>query len=138
MSERLRYLSVERVIRLHLKIMTQMGAPEAPLRSPALLESALLRPQQLAHYQGADIAKQATALAVGISQNQPFLDGNKRAAYLSMVAFLQMNAYSIDAEPLSIAEHLMHVAERSDDREAAVGEFTAWIRERLRPLDAAT
>ncbi len=117
--------------------MSRMGAPEAPLRSLALLESAILRPQQIAHYQGADIAEQAMVLAVGISQNQPFLDGNKRAAYLSMISFLEMNGLRLEAQPLDIAERLVHVAERSSDREAAVEEFTAWLRARIKPLDTS-
>lgn len=51
-----------------------------------------------------------------------------------MAAFLEMNAYRIDAEPLDIAKRLEHVAERNGDRAEAIDEFTGWIRERLVPL----
>lgn len=104
MSDPLIYLSVERVITLHNRIMTRMRVATAPLRSLALLESAVLRPQHLAYYQGADIAEQATALAVGISQNQPFLDGNKRTAFIAMEAFLAMNGFRIEALPYTDRE----------------------------------
>lgn len=137
MSEQVRYLGVNRIIRLHQRIMTRMGASEAPLRSRALLESAILRPQHIAFYQGADIAEQATVLAVGISQNQPFLDGNKRTAFVAMEAFLELNGIVINAAPLEIAQQLVRVAERADDRDTATDEFAAWLRERLRPLAPA-
>lgn len=138
MTSPILYLSVDRVIMLHERVMVRMGVPPAPLRSAGLLESAVLRPQQLAHYQDADLAEQATALAVGISQNQPFLDGNKRTAFTAMVSFLEMNGFRIDAAPLQIAEHLVQVAERTGDRDEAAAEFAAWVRERLRPIDAST
>lgn len=113
----------------------RMDRPPAPLRSAALLESAVVRPQQLAYYQGADLAEQATALAIGISQNQPFLDGNKRTAFIAMVTFLELNGFKINAESLHIAKQLEQVAERSRELEHASQEFTTWIRERLTPLD---
>lgn len=134
MNKSLRYPGVEQVIRLHRMIMVQMSAPEAPLRSRALLESAILRPQQISHYADADVAEQATVLAVGISQNQPFLDGNKRTAYLTMIAFLEMNGLRLDAQRLDIARRLEDVAERTEDRVSATEEFAAWIRDRLKPL----
>lgn len=135
MSEGTHYLSVDRVILLHQRIMLKMGSEAAPLRSAALLESAVLRPQHLAYYEGADLVEQAAILAIGISQNQPFLDGNKRTAFVSMRSLLRMNGFRIDAPPLEIAKQLVGVAERSDDRDDASSEFATWLRERLKPLD---
>lgn len=137
MTNDIRYFSLDEVIALHALIMEETGWEPSPLRSAGLLESAVLRAQNLAHYQGADLADQASSLGIGISQNQPFLDGNKRTAYVVMLTFLEANGYTIDAAPLDIAEHLEHVAERTADRETAVVEFCDWIRERMRRLDPA-
>jgi death-on-curing protein len=134
MSEGTHYLSVDRVILLHQRIMVKMGSEAAPLRSFALLESAVLRPQHLAYYEDADLAEQAAILAIGISQNQPFLDGNKRTAFVSMRAFLRINGYRVDAMPLDIAHQLVGVAERSKDRDQASAEFATWLRERLKSI----
>ena len=134
MNRPLRYLTVERVIRLHDMIMSRMNMPPVPLRSAALLESAVLRPRHLAYYEGVDLAQQAAVLAIGISQNQPFLDGNKRTAFISMIVFLEINGYAIDAPPLETARKLVDVAERPGERGQASEDFAAWLRDRLVPV----
>jgi len=134
MTESLRYLTLPEVIALHELIMANTGHTPAPLRSPGLLESAVTRPQNLAYYEGSDLAEQAASLGVGISQNQPFLDGNKRTAYVVMLTFVETNGFTVDAPPMDIAEHLVGVAERTEDRDAATEEFAVWIRERLKPI----
>jgi death-on-curing protein len=138
MTPNLRYLTVPEVIALHTLIMEDTGHATAPLRSAGLLESAVARPQNLAYYEDADLADQATSLGIGISQNQPFLDGNKRTAYVVMLTFLETNGFTVEAAPLDIAEHLVGVAERADDRDAASDEFAAWLRERLKRIDATS
>jgi death on curing protein len=135
MTQAVRYLSVDEVIALHALIMDETGWQPAPLRAPGLLQSAVLRAQNLAHYQDADLVEQASSLGIGISQNQPFLDGNKRTAYVVMLTFLEANDYTVEAAPLEIAERLVRVAERASDREAATEEFNDWIRDRLRPIE---
>jgi death-on-curing protein len=138
MMENMRYLSVPEVVALHELIMGETGHAPEPLRSPGLLESAVTRPQNLAYYEGADLAGQAASLGVGISQNQPFLDGNKRTAYVVMLTFMEINGYTVDAVPMDIARHLVGVAERADDREAATDEFASWLRERSKRINAAS
>lgn len=125
------YLTVPEIIEAHAQIMERMGAAPTPLRSLDLLESAAMKPQAAAYYAGADIAEQAALLAIGISQNQPFLDGNKRTAYASMKVFLYINGFRIDAPSLEIAKHLVGVAERDDSLEEATSRFAAWLRERI-------
>jgi death-on-curing protein len=131
------YLTVDEVKRIHVRAMSSMGWSEAPLRSEGELASAVARPQHAAYYGGADLAYQAVTLCVGISQNQPFVDGNKRTAMAAMRVFLELNGYAITAEPLSIALHIEAVADRHGTLDAAIDEFAAWLRERLRPLDRA-
>jgi death-on-curing protein len=130
------YLTVEEVMHIHARAMESMGWNEAPLRSEGELASAVARPQHAAYYGGADIAYQAVTLAVGISQNQPFVDGNKRTAMATMRVFLQLNGYAINADPLPIALHIEAVADRLGSLDEAIDEFASWLRERLKRIDA--
>ncbi|MBC7620016.1 MAG: Fic family protein, partial [Candidatus Saccharibacteria bacterium] len=57
------------------------GAPG--LRNEGLFDSALARPLNLALYESPDIASLAASYGVGLAKNHPFVDGNKRAAFLA-------------------------------------------------------
>ncbi len=124
------YLTVPEIIEAHAQIMERMGSAPEPLRSMDLLESAAMKPQAAAYYAGADNAEQAALLAVGISQNQPFLDGNKRTAFTAMRIFLAINHVRIEAPGLEIAKQLEAVAERDGSLGEATLQFAAWLRER--------
>ena len=71
------------------------GAPG--LRDAGLLESALGRPPNLAHYGKPDAFDLASSYGVGIAKNHPFVDGNKRAAFLSVGLFLFLNGWRLTA-----------------------------------------
>lgn len=66
------------------------------LRDPGLLEAALFRPQT-GYY--ADLIAEAAALWESLSQNHPFIDGNKRTAFAVTYTFLAINGLRITAEP---------------------------------------
>ncbi len=133
-----RYLTMPEVIALHRRMMDGMGWAPAPLRSEDLLESAIQRAQAAAYYGGADLVEQACVLAVGISQNQLFLDGNKRTALYSLLVFLRLNDLTYAGERFEIADKLVEVAEREGSLEEATGAFATWLRERVRPIAADT
>jgi death on curing protein len=88
---RIRYLSVLDVEALHVFIMEKTGDPPSPLRDRGLLEAAVTRPRMAAHYEDADLIQQAAILAVGISQAQAFIQGNKRTAFIAADLFLRIN-----------------------------------------------
>lgn len=67
------------------------------------LEGALARPATHAHYQDADLALQAAVLAHGIAKTQPFIDGNKRAALVAMLTFLEINGARLQATDRELA-----------------------------------
>lgn len=66
------------------------------LRDSGLLSSALARPQNLYTYEGATLISLAAAIAHGIVQNHPFIDGNKRTAFQVMFVFLKVNGKTLD------------------------------------------
>ena len=81
------YLEVAEVIEIHLEFKERTGVRSQGIRAQNELESALALPQMAAHYEKADVIRQATYLAIGISRNQPFVDGNKRTAFAATDAF---------------------------------------------------
>ena len=107
-----RYLSPEELIALHDVAIARCGSPAAPLIAPDKLDSALNRPRHAAWYEGADLVRQAVPLAVGISQSQAFLDGNKRAAFAALDVFLSVNGLSYEGESLAMARWIESIAER--------------------------
>lgn len=127
------YLSVAAVIAIHDEIMERTGYIPAALRDEGLLESALMRVQTAAYYQGADLVQQAVLMAVGISQNQPFVHGNKRAAFAALDVLLRINGLQFSGDPLDLARQVERIAEREDERSALSDEFAAWLRQHLVP-----
>lgn len=122
------YLTTADVIAIHEEIVARTGAVSAPLRDEGLLESALTRPKMAAHYEGADLVRQATLLAIGISQAQSFVDGNKRTGYAVAEVFLDINGLEMTCDPLDLARHLEEVASRNDSLDAATDRFDSWLR----------
>ncbi|MGI8913303.1 MAG: type II toxin-antitoxin system death-on-curing family toxin [Chloroflexota bacterium] len=125
------YLDVADVVALHNVMMERLGLRPEPLRDAGLLESALLKPQMAAHYEQADLVRQATLLAVGIAQNQPLVDGNKRTAYTISTMFLRQNGLLFQGDIIEMADQLILLAERTDGLDATTRRFEAWLRERV-------
>jgi death-on-curing protein len=124
------YLSLAEVIAIHAFIMERTGYAPAPLRSEELLESAVLRPQMAAYYEQVDLVRQAVLLAVGISQAQAFLDGNKRTAFAACDAFLRLNGLKYPGPGIDFARQLEAVAEQEDKTQALL-DFETWLREQV-------
>jgi death on curing protein len=97
----------------------------AGIRDEGLLESALARPRQLWTYEAnADLARLAAAYGAGLVRNHPFVDGNKRAAFLAVGLFLGLNGYQLVVDPVEAARTVFALAAN----EVGELEFAAWIR----------
>lgn len=127
------YIEAAEAIELHREAVDRTGTIYQGIRAQNELESALARPQMAAYDEEADLIRQATLLAVGISQNQPFVDGNKRASFAVAVTFLDANGILYDGRPIDFAKQLEAVAERTDSLDAATDRFEAWLRENTVP-----
>lgn len=53
---------------------------------------------------------QATALAHGIAESQTFIDGNKRLALVSMLTFLEVNGYAVNATDPELANWIISLS----------------------------
>lgn len=96
-------------------------------RDAGALESALARPQNLALYGEPDAAALAATLAFGIARNHPFVDGNKRSAWVGARLFLRLNDVLIafDKSEATIMMQQLAAGELTED------EVAAWLRDRL-------
>lgn len=94
------------------------------LRDEGLFDSALARPQNLAVYGTPDHADLAAAYGVGLAKNHPFIDGNKRTAFVAVELFLVLNGYELTASDADCVLTMLAVA-AGDLDEAA---FAAWVR----------
>ena len=129
----LRYLQLRDAVAMHSETLHRLQrAPEA-LRDENLLDSAIVRPRMASYYEEADLVRQATLLAIAVSQAQAFVDGNKRTAYASLDVFLRLNGQMYIGEPIALAEQLEAVATRPDSPDAATDRFEAWLREWVGP-----
>ncbi|ABD71113.1 Death-on-curing protein [Rhodoferax ferrireducens T118] len=97
------------------------------VRDHNLLESALARPQQLAHYGSPDEADLAASYGYGISRNHSFVDGNKRTGFVALELFLALNGYDLTATDADCVLIMLSVA-AGDIEEAA---FAQWIRQHV-------
>jgi len=131
----IRYLTLADVLALHQAVMERFGAAPAPLRDEGALESAVMRAQMAAYYDEADIIRQAALLAVGISQAQAFLDGNKRIAFAACDVFLRVNGLAFSGDPLAIALQFEALAKREDSLDKATDRFEHWLRKHVSPRD---
>lgn len=121
------------VIELHDRIMERTGARPEALRDEGLLESALMRAQTAAYYEEADLVTQAMLMAVGISQNQPFVDGNKRAAFVTLDVFLRINGLEFRGDPIELAMQIEQIAEQPERRAETTNDLVRWLGERVGP-----
>jgi death on curing protein len=99
------------------------------LRDEGLLESALARPLNLALYEEPDVAALAAAYGVGLAKNRPFVDGNKRAAFLSIGLFLAINGCRLVATQVDATLTMLDVAAGTLDEDG----LADWIRRHLQP-----
>lgn len=122
-----RWVSKSSLLLLHGESLAEHGGATG-LRNEGLLDSALGRPLNLLAYASQDEAPDFAALAasytVGLAKNHPFVDGNKRAAFLATGLFLYLNGYRLNASQADATLTMFAVA----SGEITENEFAAWLR----------
>lgn len=113
---------------VHRRQLAEHGGSEG-VRDPGLLDSALARPKNLLAYSqdAPDLAALAATYAWGLARNHPFVDGNKRTAYVVCRTFLQLNGKDLEAPK----EEKYLVFLRLAAGEVSEEELAAWLRDRL-------
>ncbi|MFT3907245.1 MAG: type II toxin-antitoxin system death-on-curing family toxin [Steroidobacteraceae bacterium] len=113
---------------LHQESLAQFGGA-AGMRDEGLLDSALARPVNKYSCDGCgDLAVLAAACGFGLARNHPFVDGNKRAAFLAVGVFLAINGHRLSVKPVAAIEAILSLAAGSMEE----GRFAEWIKTHLR------
>lgn len=118
------WLDPQVLLAVHDEQLTEHGGISG-VRDLGLFESALNRPQHLADYDTPDYAALAAAYSYGIARNHPFLDGNKRTAFVAMELFLVLNGYVLNATDVECVMTMLSVATGDMDEMS----FAEWIRQ---------
>ena len=123
------WLDPEAVVAAHDEVIARTGGASG-VRDAGLLESALMRPQNRWAYEGVDrIIDLAATYAVALAKNHPFIDGNKRAAFVGMAIFLMRNGFVLTASNPDATATMIAVASGQMDEDA----LAAWLRANTEP-----
>ena len=113
---------------IHKRQLAEHGGSEG-VRDAGLLASAMARPQKtFAYEEDVSLARLAAEYAFGIARNHPFIDGNKRTAFVACLLFLRLSGKDIDASQEEKYETFMRLAAG----ELSVTQLETWIEQRLR------
>jgi death-on-curing protein len=115
------YPTVDEVIAVHALLIVRFGG-SLGIRDRGALEAALARPRS-GYYQ--DLIQEAAALWESLSQNHPFVDGNKRVAATVTAAFLKINGYELEFDDLEAHSFLLNLYESGRMR---FQELEIWLR----------
>lgn len=121
------YPSVEDVVAIHNILIARFGG-SIGIRDAGGLESALGRLQS-GYY--SDVIQEAAALWESLSQNHPFIDGNKRVAVTVTAAFLKVNGYALHFDDREAYDFLIGLYERGQMR---MEELETWLRLHAVPI----
>ena len=123
-----KWVNRKALLLLHEESLAEHGGASG-LRDEGLLDSALARPVNLALYETPDAAALAASYGVGLAKNHPFVDGNKRAAFLAVGLFLMANGYRLRAPQAEATLAVLGVAAGDMDETS----FAAWLRAHIQP-----
>lgn len=120
------WVSREVVDAVHDRQLAEHGGGTG-VRDAGLLESALARPQNQFHYGETDLAAVAAAYAFGIARNHPFIDGNKRTAWVAARLFLRLNEVALEFDKAEATVMMQQLAAGELEEETVA----AWFRDRI-------
>lgn len=117
-------LTVSEILRLHQKLLDATGGLSGT-RDLGLLESAVYSANQVFGEEEAypTVEQRAARLAYAITQNHPFVDGNKRIGMLVMLMTLRLNHVQIQYTQAELIQLGLSVADNSYRYE----DILAWI-----------
>ncbi len=122
------WLDLRVVLAVHDRQLAEHGGGSG-IRDAGLLDSALARPQHASAYDEPDLCTLAALYAGGIVRNHPFVDGNKRTAFLAAYIFLGRNGLRLIAPEDDAARQMIALAAG----DLAEDAFAAWLRDHTRP-----
>jgi death-on-curing protein len=122
-----RWITSDAARAIHEEQLAEWGGGTGT-RDEGGLESALARPLNLAAYGDPDAPALAAAYAFGVCRNPPFVDGNKRTAWVLTRLFLAKNGRQLVFREADASVRMLALAAGELSEE----EFAGWLRECIR------
>jgi death on curing protein len=122
----LEWLDTSIVLDIHAEQLALFGGADG-VRDPGLLESALARPLNKFAYGETSLAVLAASYAFGIVRNHPFVDGNKRTGFATMIVFLGLNGVELEVAPEIATAVFLSLAAG----EITEDQLTRWISDNV-------
>jgi death-on-curing protein len=119
-----KWVIYEQVVAIHSRQLRRFGGALG-LRDDDMLRSALDRPVNKWQYEQADLPVLAAAYGFGLAKNHAFVDGNKRIAFMTMVAFLRKDDIRFAPEQAHATKIILSLAAGEVSEES----LTRWIRD---------
>jgi len=122
------WVRLDAVLAIHRRQLSEHGGLDG-IRDQGMLESALRRPTNKYSYESPkpSLAQLAAAYAFGIAKNHPFIDGNKRTAFVVCELFLRLNKQGLEASAEAKYIIFLSLADGTLSEEA----LAQWIAEHL-------
>ncbi len=108
---------------IHNAVIAKYGGGTSGIRDEGLLESALARPINSHAYGQTDLCALAASYAYGIARNHPYIDGNKRTAFVTACLFLQTNGLEVTMDEAIATTAMLDLAAGKISEE----EFATWL-----------
>lgn len=121
------WLDADDALAIHDRQLAEHGGGTG-VRDRGMLESALGRPVNRWAYGEDDPAALAAAYAFGVARNHPFVDGNKRTAWVLARLFLAANDHVLTFDPADAIRTVLALAAGELSEEA----LAEWFRQRLK------
>ena len=118
------WISEEIVRVIHQDQIRQHGG-SLGVRDENLLSASLARPRHLFAYSEPDLFQLAAAYGYGLAKNHPFIDGNKRTAFMVMYVFLGLNRYFIDVPEMEVVQIMEGLVTNQETQES----LAQWLRQ---------
>lgn len=120
------WLDAADALAIHDRQLAEHGGGTG-VRDHGMLESALGRPRNRWAYGEDDPAALAAAYAFGVARNHPFIDGNKRTAWVLARLFLALNGHRLSFE----AEDAIRTVLALAAGELPEDKLADWFRSRI-------
>lgn len=125
MQSPINFLTLEQVLYIHEDQIEKYGGSHG-VRDLTLLESAILRPQTT--FGGRELYEsifdKAAALMHSLLLNHPFIDGNKRTAIVSSLAFLEFNGFSLTATNKKLEKYALLI----ENQKPSIEAISTWLK----------
>ena len=125
------WLSPKLILGLQNESIAKFGGSSG-LRDQGLLESALARPKNLFVYENPEIFEMAASYGFGLVKNHPFIDGNKRIAFLACAVFLMDNGW----EPIANEVDVVNIMKALASGELEEHQFAQWLKNQFKANSA--